>query len=331
MVDYKYKLSIIIPAYNVEQYLERCIESCEKQDISCRNYEILIVDDGSTDSTLSIANRLSIKYENIKIFSQENQGQSIARNLGLRKSSGKYIWFIDSDDYIKENCLRQSLQTLEENHLEILSFRMEVFRNNGRSFISKLEDFEINKVYDGEYLIMNNVIVGSVCSRIFLKSFLDKYRLVFFPKILHQDSEFTLRCFSLVKRMLFLDEVFYFYEFNENSSTREKSYEKQKKSHLSLAQISANIRDFANGNNVISEKLKRYLLRRANSMIISQLLTYILHSNPYKKQLINDYLELSKSLNIYPIKGRSVRFYSNILIPILNLESIYLYLTRIKK
>lgn len=331
MEDYKYKISMIIPAYNVEQYLERCIESCEKQDISCSEYEILIVDDGSTDSTLSIANCLSTKYKNIKVFSQENQGQSIARNFGLRESRGKYIWFIDSDDYIKENCLRQSLQALEENHLEILSFRMEVFKNDGCSFISNLEDFEINKVYDGEYLIMNNVIVGSVCSRIFLKSFLDEHRLYFFPRILHQDSEFTLRCFSLVKRMLFLDEVFYSYEFNENSSTREKSYEKQKKSHLSLAQISANIRNFANENNVISEKLKIYLLRRANTMVVSQLLTYILHRNPYKKQLINDYLKLSKSLNIYPIKGRSVKFYNTILIPILNLEVIFLFLTKIKK
>lgn len=326
-----YKLSIIIPAYNVERYLERCIESCEKQDISCKDYEILIIDDGSTDSTLSIANSLSTKYENIKVFTQNNQGQSIARNLGLRKARGKYIWFIDSDDYIKENCLELSLRVLEENRLEILSFQMEVFRDNGSSFITKLEDFEINKVYDGEYLVMNNVIVGSVCNRIFLKSFLNEYKLFFYPRILHQDSEFTLRCFSLTRRMLFLNKVFYFYEFNENSSTRDESYERQRKSNLSDVQISANVRDFANENQFISEKLKRYLLKKANSMIIGQLLAYILHRNPYKKQLVNDCLELSKSLNIYPIKGRSISFYNNLLIPILNLKSIYLYLTKIIK
>ena len=326
-----YKLSIIIPAYNVERYLERCIESCEKQDISCKDYEILIIDDGSTDSTLSIANSLSTKYENIKVFTQNNQGQSIARNLGLRKARGKYIWFIDSDDYIKENCLELSLRVLEENRLEILSFQMEVFRDNGSSFITKLEDFEINKVYDGEYLVMNNVIVGSVCNRIFLKSFLNEYKLFFYPRILHQDSEFTLRCFSLTRRMLFLNKVFYFYEFNENSSTRDESYERQRKSNLSDVQISANVRDFANENQFISEKLKRYLLKKANSMIIGQLLAYILHRNPYKKQLVNECLELSKSLNIYPIKGRAISFYNNLLIPILNLKSIYLYLTKIIK
>lgn len=326
-----YKLSIIIPAYNVERYLERCIESCEKQDISCKDYEILIIDDGSTDSTLSIANSLSTRYENIKVFTQNNQGQSIARNLGLRKARGKYIWFIDSDDYIKENCLELSLRVLEENRLEILSFQMEVFRDNGSSFITKLEDFEINKVYDGEYLVMNNVIVGSVCSRIFLKSFLNEYKLFFYPRILHQDSEFTLRCFSLTRRMLFLNKVFYFYEFNKNSSTRDESYERQRKSNLSDVQISANIRDFANENQFISEKLKRYLLEKANSMIIGQLLAYILHRNPYKKQLVNDCLELSKSLNIYPIKGGAISFYNNLLIPILNLKSLYLYLTKIIK
>ena len=331
MEDYKYKLSIIIPAYNTEQYLKRCIESCELQDISFKDYEILIIDDGSTDSTLSIANHLSTKYKNIKVFSQKNQGQSTARNLGLEKARGKYIWFIDADDYIKENCLGQPLQTLEEKHLEILSFRMEVFRNNGSHFVAKLEDFEVNKVYEGEYLILNNIIAGSVCNRIFLKSFLDKYRLRFYPRIIHQDSEFTLRCFSLVKRMLFSDKVFYFYEFNENSSTRDKSYEKQKKSHLSIAQISANITDFTNGNYIISEKLKSFLLKKANSMLIGQMLLYILQKNSYKKQLVNDYLEFSKSLNIYPIKGRAVSLYSSLLIPIFNLEAIYIYLTKIRK
>ena len=94
------KLSIIVPVYNVEKYLERCINSLINQDL-CRNeYEIIIVNDGSTDYSGDIAKAIQSKVENIHLYEQVNGGLSAARNTGLKYACGKYVIFVDSDDYL---------------------------------------------------------------------------------------------------------------------------------------------------------------------------------------------------------------------------------------
>lgn len=113
-------LSMILPAYNVEKYIENCIESCEKQDIPHERYEILVVNDGSTDGTLDVVRTLSAKYSNIKILNQQNQGVSVARNNGFNEARGKYIWFIDPDDEISTNCLSALIEFCECHSLEAL-------------------------------------------------------------------------------------------------------------------------------------------------------------------------------------------------------------------
>lgn len=113
------KLSIIIPAYNIDKYIDNCLLSCLSQDLELnRDYEIIVVNDGSTDQTLS---RIS-KYENIiKIINQPNGGVSDARNNGLKCAKGDYVWFIDGDDYIEENCLAFLLNIITRMDLDILT------------------------------------------------------------------------------------------------------------------------------------------------------------------------------------------------------------------
>ena len=97
------KISLIIPVYNVEQYLEKCLLSCLDQDLPQSDYEIIVVNDGSPDGSLAIAERIAATATNITVVSQENGGLSAARNTGLEIAKGKYVWFIDSDDTIKKN------------------------------------------------------------------------------------------------------------------------------------------------------------------------------------------------------------------------------------
>lgn len=94
------KLTIIIPVYNVEKYVGRCIESCLKQDLSPKEYEILVVNDGSKDGSIDIVRRYARENENIRIIEQENAGLSAARNHGIKEARGEYLWFVDSDDDI---------------------------------------------------------------------------------------------------------------------------------------------------------------------------------------------------------------------------------------
>lgn len=127
-------ISLIAPAYNVEKYIEACVHSCENQDLPRDSYEIIIVNDGSTDSTYSTIERLSGVYENIRIVTQKNQGLSVARNNGFKLARGKYVWFIDSDDCISSNCLGKCLEIMERDDWMLWSLLLQ-FRL-GRYFLT---------------------------------------------------------------------------------------------------------------------------------------------------------------------------------------------------
>ena len=109
-------LSIIIPAYNCEKTISRCLDSLVNQNVS---KEIIVVNDGSTDGTLDILNKYANNYDFIKVITQENQGQSVARNHGLKIASGKYCFFCDSDDYIDKNLFDKLLPYINKNKVHI--------------------------------------------------------------------------------------------------------------------------------------------------------------------------------------------------------------------
>ena len=154
-------ISLIAPAYNVEKYIEACVHSCENQDLPRDSYEIIIVNDGSTDSTYSTIERLSGVYENIRIVTQKNQGLSVARNNGFKLARGKYVWFIDSDDCISSNCLGKCLEIMERDDLDALVVAPSVpFRE---IFPYKFDsEADVSKVYDGESLSEHGAIYLSV-------------------------------------------------------------------------------------------------------------------------------------------------------------------------
>lgn len=114
------KLSIIIPVYNAEQYLQKCLESVSNQNLSEHDYEIFCINDGSTDNSLSILNQFQKVKFNLKVISTENKGPAYARNIGLENAEGKYVTFLDSDDQIYPNALDKILAKLEEENIEIL-------------------------------------------------------------------------------------------------------------------------------------------------------------------------------------------------------------------
>src|SRR5699024_7703741 len=97
-------LSIIVPVYNTEKYIETCLESLLNQDIDKSMYEIICVNDGSTDGSLAILKEYAKQYDNVVLIDKENEGVSIARNIGLEKARGDYVWFIDADDWVARQC-----------------------------------------------------------------------------------------------------------------------------------------------------------------------------------------------------------------------------------
>ena len=96
-------LSIVIPIYNVEKYIDRCLNSIFSQDVSPENLEVICVNDGPPENSMQIVNCYANKYANLHIVNQQNQGLSVARNGGMAIAKGDYLWFVDSDDYVTDN------------------------------------------------------------------------------------------------------------------------------------------------------------------------------------------------------------------------------------
>ena len=211
-------LSIIIPIYNVEKYIEKCLISCIRQDISHNDYEIIVVNDGSPDNSVVIAERLAKSYINIRIINQENKGLSGARNTGIRHAKGKYLWFVDSDDWISEYCLHKITTKLDNDSPDCLLIGAADVVNNK---ILRRKNFD-GSAKNGVELLKKGVMVFAPFA-IWKSSFIKEYDLFFYEGILHEDIEFSPRAYYLAKKISFIDEVIYNVYRNPNSITRTPS------------------------------------------------------------------------------------------------------------
>lgn len=195
-------ISLILPAYNVEQYIEACVNSCEQQDLPPDSYEVVIVNDGSTDGvTPEKIECLSRRYTNIKVVNQCNQGLSEARNNGFKASVGKYIWFVDSDDIITFNCLGKLVHIMEDKQLDALAVGPSI------PFIEKFpqrfdEQRDLSAVYEGIDFVTNSqkFVVGAWCY-IFNRSFWENNRLNFYKGITFEDTQLMAHALSLTNRV----------------------------------------------------------------------------------------------------------------------------------
>ena len=117
-------LSIIIPVYNVEKYVWKTLESIFESTLLKSELEVIVVNDGTKDNSMSIVNEFAVKFDNLKIINQENQGLSVARNTGLKAARGKYVWFVDSDDWVEYDSLPFLLNHLQYSDRDVLMFKI---------------------------------------------------------------------------------------------------------------------------------------------------------------------------------------------------------------
>ncbi len=211
------KFSLIIPTYQVEAYLGECIESCLNQNLDSTEYEILIVNDGSTDKSGLIAADYAARYPHVRVINQENKGQSGARNTGISEAKGEYVWMIDSDDYIAPHCLKQLYDLLHQDQLDVLFINRIIFDN-----VSRKQDKPIANPDQG---IMRGVdFLTEECEGHFLvwrdlirREYLIEQQLLFQEKMLYEDVVFTYQLYYNVERMRRTDEVYYYYRVRRDS------------------------------------------------------------------------------------------------------------------
>lgn len=297
------KLSIIIPVFNVEKYIDNCITSCCKQNLPKNEYEIIVINDGSTDNSLNIINNLSQKIPNITIISQKNKGLSAARNQGLSIAKGEYVWFIDSDDWIKHNCLKTICELCLNNKLDVLAINAANAPTDNSLKRIRINNCNSNIVNGKKYLLESNI---QLCAPFYIikRSLLIEKNLLFFDGILHEDIEYTPRLLYQANRLLFLDKILYYVYQNPNSITRSINPKKS----FDLITVCSKLSEFSDKievtykiriSDIISTSINNALF---NSYKMDKSTIYLLNKALYENKKIFYHL-ISSSLIKYKIEG----------------------------
>ena len=182
-------ISFIVPVYNCEKYLSQCLQSVLLQSNKC--FEIIIINDGSTDNSLDVITEFSKNNKCIHYISTENNGVAIARNIGISRAQGDYLIFVDSDDYLQSGQMAEAIKKCQEEQLDIYMMQMKVMRPDG-SLPTELRTWNFSEVevFSGEYLLLHGYYPSSVCAKIFNRSFVEHSNIRFIKGIIHEDSDF---------------------------------------------------------------------------------------------------------------------------------------------
>ncbi len=298
-------LSVIVPVYNVEKYVSRCLNSLLDQDLDKKEYEILVVNDGATDRSPEIVEGFVREHENIIMISQPNQGLSAARNTGIGKATGKYIYFVDSDDYIAVNTLGSLLHTLESKQLEVIGFSHTLvgpdeFLKNSRS--QSHENKTTNVVSAQEYLASKHYS-NNVWWYILNTNFLRKTNMLFEVGRFVEDAIFTANVMAAAKRMVYTDLDVYRYVQRPGSIMHTKSKSHTHKLVQDYERVVFGLEELKNklkAEGILQTGFKNKLINRQQSFVFF-LIGRLIRSEVPMKPLLPETLKRVKAINMYPM------------------------------
>lgn len=314
------KLSFIVPIYNVEQYLRKCVDSLLAQDYE--DYEIILVDDGSSDGCPAICDDYAAAHENIRVIHQKNGGLSVARNAGLKVAKGEYVCFVDSDDYWEPNVLGRLMAQIKRDNLDVLRFKYqnvnekyEVFNPYKRD--RRLENDYSESVTDGVSFL--NSRMNTQCYAVMFvvrRKILDD--CIFTEGIYFEDTDWTPRMLRKADRVASSDTIVYNYLLREGSITNAVNKIKQKKvlddkMHLiaTLQQQAIDLRK--------SGRYNRWYADMISDTVVSVI--GMLSGEFYEDR--KQYLESLRQLKLYPIAPRTLKARIINLSPILAVELLH--------
>ncbi|WP_405292906.1 glycosyltransferase [Algibacter sp. Ld11] len=295
-------LSIIVPVYNVKDYLNICLQSLINQDLSPDLYEIITINDGSTDNSLKVLEDIQNKTNRIKIVSQENQGLSGARNTGIDIAQGKYILFVDSDDTLLSHSLKNLIKIMSLNNLDILEFGASGITETGKiTYTASINSN--NKVLTGENYLATITYMNSACNKVYRRDFINANSLRFLPKVYIEDIEFNTRAVFLCKKIMAIDIVYAHFLQREGSITRTKNFNKSKKMIYDILTVLNSINDIAEKRVTKKSKAYKPLKERVSSLVATMLLRVLKETRDYdiKKNIIYKL----KEADLYPTKYKA--------------------------
>lgn len=266
------KISVIVPIYNVEEYLGECIESIALQRLSCE-MEVILIDDGSTDKSAIIAKEYAQGHNNIFMYSYENQGVSAARNKGLAKAKGNYIFFMDSDDILESGYIEKLYMAAKNTDADIVYAGFQIFEGNDKRTVERKVLYEPKTVTGNDWINMRINLGDSnneIWCGLYKKSFFCDNKIIFREDLeLYEDIYFSYFDVLKAKKVTTVSEYGYLYRMREKSlSHNGVPGERDMKACMSI------LESFILEYNSLNEQEKK-TLGRACYEIISMMLYYL--------------------------------------------------------
>lgn len=331
------RLSVIIPIYNVEPYVERCLRSLEEQDICAGNYEIICINDGSTDNSREVVLQMQKEYNNIILIDQNNLGVSRARNNGIENANGIYLLFVDPDDYIDTMSFESILNNTEANKAQV-SFLGFTFLNEDDTLRHEIFNIsDTKRIYSGieTYHLARgdgDTDPDRMWAVLFERDFLNLHKLRFLPDVPYlEDGEFIARILCKAERCIFDGHSFYMRTVRPGSATNSGLFYSDKATEGFLLAVD-NLKKYQN-DPCLSEKQKVFL----NQPILKFVLLSINSSLSLKSfKKMETTIRALKSLSLRKVNveecKKMFRFYGKTynLSPYLSAFALYVY-PRIKR
>ncbi|CAG34742.1 glycosyltransferase [Desulfotalea psychrophila] len=295
------KLSFIIPLYNAEKFIEKCLLSILQQNVPIQDYEIIVVNDGTKDDSRKIVSEMQEKFSNIKIIDQENSGPSVTRNRGLRVATGEYVWFIDSDDYIIDNSLQELLDILTMPSPDILYIGYKKVYENKRDEKGTGERNGTAQPYTNhQFLKKFKSFPPMVWLYIYRRTMLTENRLSFPEGIMHEDEEFTPKALFFAKKIIHFNRAIYCYLKREASIT--SSPWNPLIDINSKYEICHSLAEFSKAHSDSRDIWQSYFSRKTNRLAINVLDLCIAHNKP---KLFKEKLAQLKRNRLYPLQAKA--------------------------
>lgn len=234
------KVSVIIPVYNTEQYVQQTVESIVQQTL--QDIEIIIINDGSTDNSLAMINLLAQKDQRINVYSQANQGLSVTRNNGIKRAKGEFIYFMDSDDLLESDTLKICYQKCIAEQLDFVFFDAESFYDDHIPLREYQYQRNLNiedKIWNGTELLKIQDDTwnyrSSACLSFVKLSFIQQHQIQFYPNILHEDELYTALLYLEASRINYIKRTFFKRRVRHNSIVTSKFSMKNIQGYFTIA------------------------------------------------------------------------------------------------
>ena len=325
-------ISIILPVYNVENYISDCLDSLLSQDIPEDNYEIICVNDGSTDKSAEIISCYAMKNRNIHLIKQENRGVSNARNNGLNVAKGNYIWFIDPDDFIAPNCLNFIIEAVDVNNADLFEISYVSCSEKTKFVDIKPPVLSLSDIRQGR-----QGASASGCIYVIKSKLLQDNCIHWNESLLYgEDYLFAFQVKAACKNAIFTNNIIYYYRQRTTSAMNSQSINKYKNHIDSMIKLAEIYKNEYLKNYPLS--LKNNLIDRKSLYIQAVMVDMLLY--PFEKEYINNVLNNLKRKNLYPYKnlyftlktkGKSIKqIFTSYLYFFLNKEWYFRLLLRFK-